>query len=249
MLLLNGGNEFQPGNEPQDRLLVAAAGRGPALVVPTAAARQGPERAVATGRAWFERLGLAMEELPVRTRGEAQSTELASRAREAGLLYMVGGDPGYVVRTLGGSRVWEAMADAWRAGAALAGSSAGAMALCAWSLINAGWPRRGRRRAMPALCLVPGVAVLPHHNAFGKTWTVADPPAGLLLLGIDELTAAVWEPPREIRTPPPRFRGDPGGGTWRAMGAGAVTIGERRFTAGQECTGLPPPDGVPPRDP
>jgi cyanophycinase-like exopeptidase len=233
-LVLNGGNEFQPGNEPQDRLLIAAAGTGPAFVVPTAAARQAPERAVATGRAWFQGLGLEAEELPVRTRGEAQSSALADRAREAGLLYLVGGDPGYLVRTLRGSRVWDAMAAAWQAGAALAGSSAGAMALCAWSLINAGWPRRGQRRAVPALGLVPGTAVLPHHNAFGKTWTVVDPPAGLLLLGIDERTAAVWEP---------------SGGTWRAIGPGAVTIGEARFTSGQECAGLPPPDAAPPPEP
>ncbi|HSR22937.1 MAG TPA: hypothetical protein VLW53_05275 [Candidatus Eisenbacteria bacterium] len=87
LLLLNGGDEFRPGNEPQDRELVGAAGRRrPAYVVPTAARRQRPELAVATARAWFAGLGLELEELPVYTRADARSSELAGRAAGAGLL-------------------------------------------------------------------------------------------------------------------------------------------------------------------
>ena len=80
ILLLNGGDEFRPGNEPQDRELVAASGPGPAYVVPTAARRQRPEMAVATARAWFAGLGVDLEELPVYTRSDAGSTELTARA-------------------------------------------------------------------------------------------------------------------------------------------------------------------------
>jgi cyanophycinase len=224
LLLLNGGNEFGPGNEPQDRLLVAKAGPGPACVVPTAAARQSPERAVATAQSWFAGLGLEVTSLPVLTRRDAESEELAGRASEAGSFYLVGGDPGLVVKVLRESRVWRAMVDAWRRGAVLAGSSAGAMALCEWTLVNAGWPRHDRRRPLPALGLVPGVAVLPHHNAFGRRWQVADAPDGMIPLGIDERTAAVWD------------------GAWRAEGAGAVIVGDRRFTAGQAIEGLPEPE-------
>jgi cyanophycinase len=227
LLVLNGGAEFGPGNEPQDRLLVEAASglRRPAYVVPTAAARQAPEQAVATARTWFGGLGLDVRELPVLNRGAAESEALAGLAASAGLFYLVGGDPGLVVKVLRGSRVWRAMGEARRDGAALAGSSAGAMALCEWSLVNAGWPRHDRRRPVPALGLVPGVAVLPHHNAFGHRWQVVDGPAGLLLLGIDERTAAVWD------------------GGWRAEGAGVVTIGGRRFAPGQPVEGLPEPGG------
>ena len=46
-LALIGGDELKPGNEPQDRILVEAAGSGPAFVLATAAGRQHPEQAVA----------------------------------------------------------------------------------------------------------------------------------------------------------------------------------------------------------
>src|SRR5436190_629987 len=56
-LALVGGDEFKPGNEEHDRLLVAQRGAGAAYAVPTAAARQRPEQAVATAQRWFGGLG------------------------------------------------------------------------------------------------------------------------------------------------------------------------------------------------
>jgi cyanophycinase len=230
LLLLNGGDEFHPGNEPQDLELVAAAGAGPAYVLATAARRQRPELAVANARRWFSSLGLEVVELPVYTRSDAGSAELATQAAGAGALYLTGGDPGLLASTLRGSRVWAAVVQAWRGGAALGGSSAGAMALCEWTLIMARWPRHHERRPSPALGLVPGTAVLPHYEKMGSRWSVAQPPNGLTLLGLDERTAAVWR-----------------GGVWHAAGAGAVTViagGQaRRYSAGAPCAGLPTPGG------
>src|SRR5215216_5689134 len=45
-LALVGGDELKRGNEPQDRVLVEAAGDGPAFVLATAAGRQRPDMAV-----------------------------------------------------------------------------------------------------------------------------------------------------------------------------------------------------------
>jgi cyanophycinase len=228
LLLLNGGDEFRPGNEPQDRELVAAAAPGPAYVVATAARRQHPEMAVATATRWFAGLGLELEELPVYTRTDAGSADLAARAASAGLVYLTGGDPGLLAQTLRGTRVWAAIAGAWSEGAALAGSSAGAMALCEWTLVMARWPRHHERRLAPALDLVPGTAVLPHYETMGSRWSVEQPPEGLTLLGVDERTAAVWD-----------------GAGWHAAGAGAVTViaGGRtdRFAPGEPCPGIPSP--------
>ena len=106
LLVLNGGDEFKPGNEEQDRMLAHAAGRGPAFVVPTAAARQGPQQAVANATAWFERFDLELRELPVLKRTDANARELADQARSGGFFYLVGGDPGLVVQVLAGTRVW-----------------------------------------------------------------------------------------------------------------------------------------------
>ena len=230
VLCLNGGDEFHQGNEPQDELLRDAAAGRPAFVVATAAADH-PEMAVATAQQWFDRLGLAVVELRARTRGEAVSAASVEQAAAAGLFYLVGGDPGRVVRVLRGSAVWQAMMSAWLAGAALAGSSAGAMAMCEWTLLRHAFPGHTRRRPDAALKLVRGTAVLPHYNTFGERWIPSaqetlGPEA--VLLGLDERTAAVWKD-----------------GMWTAMGAGAVTIvrGEerRRFSPGERILGLAEP--------
>jgi cyanophycinase len=228
-LALVGGDELNPGNEPQDEELVAAAGGGPAYVLATAAARHRPELAVAHARAWFAKLGLEVEELPATKRSHATSAENAERARAGRFFYLVGGDPGIVPKTLAGSPLWDAIVAAWREGAALAGSSAGAMALGEWTLLRDRMPGDDRRRYAPALGLVPGVAVLPHYDTFGHRWVPSpDGPGGVTLLGPDERTAALWRD-----------------GTWRALGDGGVTVivgGEPvRFGSGETIEGLPQP--------
>ena len=237
MLVLNGGDEFKPGNEDQDRMLVAGAGPGPAFVVPTAAARQGPEEAVMHATSWFTPLGLELRELPILKRAEANSKELAEVARGGGLFYLVGGDPGLVAQVLRGSRVWTAILDAWEGGAALAGSSAGAMALCSHTLIRATWPDRTNRRPADALGLVPDTAVLPHYDTFGHRWieSARRELPGTTLLGIDERSAAVWTE-----------------GEWLAAGPGAVTVIHdsemSRFASGMKVTGLASPARILPTE-
>jgi len=234
-LALVGGDEFRPGNEPQDERLVAAAlaldGERPAFIVASAAVRHDPDRAVATARAWFERLGLALEELPLRTRRQAADRAIVERAASGRFFYLAGGDPGQVVRILEGTPAWDAIVGAWRGGAVLAGSSAGAMALGSWTLIRARYPGDARRDARPALGLVPGLAVVPHFETFGHRWVPeardAMVAAGGVLVGLDERTAALWSD-----------------GGWRGYGPGAVTVlgnVERKFTTGERIEGLPSP--------
>lgn len=229
LLALVGGDEFNPGNEEQDRLMVAAAGRGTAYVVPTAAARGGPGQAVDNATRWFAGLGLELAELRVLKRTDANSKELAAQASAGGFFYLVGGDPGHVVEVLRDSRVWAAIFEAWRGGAALAGSSAGAMALCAHTLIRRTWPNRFERRPTDALGAVPNAAVLPHFETFGHRWieSARRELPDVTLIGVDERSAAVWQD-----------------GIWHARGPGGVTVikkTEKRFESGLEITGLPQP--------
>lgn len=231
LLALVGGDEFNPGNEEQDRLLAAAAGPGPAFVVPTAAGRQHPEVAVEHATTWFKQLGVEIEELPVLKRTDANSKPLAERARAGGFFYLVGGDPGLVVEVLRSSLVWAAIYEAWLGGAALAGSSAGSMALCAHTLIRASWPNRFTRRPADALGVVPNTAVLPHFETFGHRWidSANKELPGSTLLGIDERSAAVWTE----------------AGGWRSVGPGSVTVirGSKvaTYTSGSEVRGLRAP--------
>ena len=232
-LALAGGNEFQPGNEDQDALLVAAAKSrpGPAYVVPTAAARGGPEQAVASATRWFARLGLEIEELHVLTRSHANSQLVAAQAAEGSFFYLVGGDPGHTAATLLETAVWRAIVAAWQGGAALAGSSAGAMAMGEWTLIRDRFKGDMRRLYRPALGLLPRAAVLPHFETFGHRWAASAleraPTADTVLLGVDERSAALWD-----------------GRAWTARGPGSVTVirGEHRVVSPSgTAIALPPP--------
>jgi cyanophycinase len=229
-LALVGGDEFRKGNEPHDQLLSEAAAGRPAYLIATAA-RDHPEAAVATARRWFARLGVDMQELRVRTPAEARSPANVEAVAGTGLLYIAGGDPGRVANVLRDSPVWNAMRRAWREGCALAGSSAGAMALCQWTLVRRGFPGHTERRPVDALGLLPGSALLPHFETFGHRWIPsAQETLGrdALLIGIDERTAGLWHD-----------------GTWRVMGAGSVTLirRDRRdvFASGSVVAGLPQP--------
>jgi cyanophycinase len=230
-LALVGGDELNPGNDPIDRVLAKAAVGGEAFVLATAAARQGAAQAVRNAQRWFGGLGLDVVELAATRAEHVRDPKGAARAREGRFFYLVGGDPGIVPKLLRGSPLWSAILDAWRDGAALGGSSAGAMALGGWTLIRERISGDDRRGYGDALDVVPRIAVLPHFDTFGKGWVDSAldlAPAGTTLVGLDERTGAVWEE-----------------GTWRVLGAGGVTLithTERQtYTASAEIDSMPPP--------
>jgi cyanophycinase len=165
--------------------------------------------AVRHAQSWFRGFGLELAELAVYTRAQAQDPALAKLAADLGFCYIVGGDPGLVAKVLRGSPVGEAIIRSWRRGAVLAGSSAGAMALCSETLVRQSFPGHAQRRALPGLGVVPDAAVLPHHDTFGEKWYPSARAAlpDTVLIGIDERTCALWE-----------------AGTWRCLGAGGVTV-------------------------
>jgi cyanophycinase len=235
LLALVGGDEFKPGNQEQDALLVAAARArgGTAFVVPTAAARGGPRQAVDNASRWFAGLGLELEELHVLTRTHANDPAVAAQASKGSFFYLVGGDPGHTASTLRESAVWASIVAAWRGGAALAGSSAGAMAMGEWTLIRDRFKGDRRRQYRPALGLLAATAVLPHFETFGHRWAPSAleraPSPGTILLGIDERSAAVWD-----------------GGGWTARGPGSVTViraGGREVSPSGGPVALPAPVG------
>ena len=194
---LVGSGEYLPVMQDVEAALLA--GRPARFVqLPTAAAPEGEaslERWVRLGRDQAQRLGVEAVPVVVRDRAEADDPALATQVAGAGLVYLSGGSPPYCASTLRGTRVWDAVLEAWRGGAALAGCSAGAMSLTSWVPDL----RHPTRAADPGLGVVPQVRVVPHFDRFVGwmpdlvTRYLTRVPDGTAVVGVDEDTAVVWQ--------------------------------------------------------
>lgn len=197
LLALVGSGEYLPVMREVEGLLLdhaATRGRGRRYVqLATAAAREGDS----TLRRWHDLGAHAARSLDaeqvivdVRTREDAERQDLAALVKDAGLVYLSGGDPVFLAETLRGTHVGEAILEEWRAGASLAGCSAGAMALCGF-LPDI---RRLRTHGVPGLGAAEHLRVLPHFDRWaGRLPDIALRPfmGEQVLVGIDEDTAIV----------------------------------------------------------
>lgn len=203
-LALVGGAEWQEGCT-FDADLLRASGGTDVVVLPTAAAYEHPDRAVAGATRYFQALGATVTGLMVVGRADAEDPANAAVIRRSRFVYLGGGSPLHLRSVLKDSLAWQALADAWHDGAVVAGSSAGAMALCD-PMID---PRGGALTL--GLGLIEQVAVLPHADTWSpekahRTFSLAA--GGLRIAAIDERTALIREPD----------------GSWRCAGAGSVVI-------------------------
>lgn len=203
---LVGGEEFRQGCEEMDREIMRASGQRPArvLIIPTAAVT-GPVKAANDGVTHFSRLGGNSSQLMVLDRAQSDDAGFVRPVEGAGVIYFTGGSPDHLLATLQDSRLLSAILAAVEKGAVLAGSSAGAMVMGSFMRRPSagGW--------VEALGLVPGVAVLPHHEKRDPVETSRElqdqVPADLTVLGIDARSGCLGGP-----------------GNWRVVGSGKVTV-------------------------
>lgn len=203
-LALVGGAEWSEGCT-FDRDLWEQSGRAEVLVLPTAAAYEHPQRAVEAARAWFASFGATAEGMMILSRRDAMEESAAERLGAARFIYLGGGSPMHLRSVLKDTPVWEAIVGAWRSGAVLAGSSAGAMVL-GDSMVD---PRGGALTL--GLGLLERIAVMPHYNEWSEEKahrTVQLATGHLRIAAVDERTALIRRPD----------------GRWDVQGAGSVTV-------------------------
>lgn len=192
---LVGSGEYLPVMAPlEQRLMEQRPHRY--VQLPTAAAPEGEKvvsRWLRLGAEQAARIGVEAVGLRVIDRASADDDALAASVAGAGLIYLSGGNPAYLASTLRETAVWRAIEATWRGGAALAGCSAGAMALCQWTADI----RRVGAEPLPGLAVVPRLRVIPHFDRIARrrpqlAEEVASGLAeGEVLVGIDEETALV----------------------------------------------------------
>jgi cyanophycinase len=203
-LALVGGAEWTEGCS-FDAELWEVAGRPEIVVLPTGAAYEHPERAVGAATNWFSHLGARATGVMVLSRADAEDEAMAKRVAESRFVYLAGGSPLHLRSVLKDSPVWTALRGAWSGGAVIAGTSAGAMVI-GDPMVD---PRGGALTL--GLGLVRHLAVLPHADTWSpeKAHRTVDLATGhLRIAAVDERTALIRNPD----------------GTWRAAGAGSVTV-------------------------
>jgi cyanophycinase len=198
---LVGAGEFLPTMGEFDLGLLGATGRTRprVAILATASYPDGEDayqRWMAMGVEHFGRLGAEVEPVSVRERDDADDEANAQAVGEADLVYLSGGQPGYLLGVLEDSAISRALVEAHARGAIIAGCSAAAMVLAErqfdfrFRARPIPWPLRWRR----SLGFLPGVAVIPHYDAWPEPFSALvalQAPRGSTVIGIDEDTAVV----------------------------------------------------------
>ena len=203
-IALVGGDEFTWGCA-FDAELIAEVGATEVLLLPTGSAYENPGRLVDAATEWFTSLGVSLRALPVHTRPDTFDSANLEAVASARMIYLAGASPMHMRSVFKDTPLFEAIHAAWRAGAALVGSGAGADVLCD-PMVD----QRGGAYTV-GLGLVPGVAVIPRSNTWSKEKvhrTVSLAPADVVVVELPERTAIVLD----------------GAGSWRTSGVGEVIV-------------------------
>lgn len=196
--------------DPVDRFLLdGLLAQARVVCLPTAAGKKGKDRIThwsELGVKHFTRLGAECEAVEVIDRATAMDEFHAQRIAEANFVYLSGGDPGYLYRTLNNTPAWDAISSVLERGGVVAGCSAGAMI----------WGEQIPSLKPPpfrwgsGFNAIPGTAIIPHFD---------DPPRWLI---------AVY---RAINFTRPTFVGIEGhtvlvasDGASQVVGKGSVTV-------------------------
>jgi cyanophycinase len=203
-LALVGGDEWNDGCS-FDRGLLEVSGSREVVVIPAAAAYIRPQRAIERARAWFDQLGATVVAPPVLLRPDAADETSVSIIRNARFVYLTDGSSMHLRSVLKDTPVFDALMEAWRGGAVLAGSGAGADVLCD-PMVD---PRGGAFTV--GLGVLPGLAVIPRFDTWSREKvhrTVELAPSGVTVAGVSLRTALLRD----------------GEGHWRCEGVGEVAV-------------------------
>jgi cyanophycinase-like exopeptidase len=223
-ILLVGGGEFQKGLENTDREIIRIAqvsiqssNPGKAIVLAVASSTRKAEEMAVEGSVWLSNQGAIFSEgISLVDRNDCENPATATKVENAKLIYIVGGDPAYIVNALRQTAVFAAIQKARKNWAIVAASGNGAMALAEFLYKEDG------NEIVPGLNLIPGTCVIPYHGSKGRKWSkkLTELLPETNLLGIDEKAGMLGAD-----------------GNWHVSGRGWVTVYKggkpRKFGNGQ----------------
>jgi cyanophycinase len=197
-----------------NRFCTLAGGADAVVVVISTASSLGFE-AGERYREIFTGLGIGtVRPLHAMSRAQANDPAYVSQLDDASGVFLTGGNQLRLSSTVGGTLLAEAVLDRFRAGAVVAGTSAGASAMSSHMIAfgaSGGTPKHRMAALAAGLGVLPSVIVDQHfqqRNRYGRLLSVIAQNPSLLGLGVDEDTAGVVGPD----------------GVMEVIGRGSVTI-------------------------
>lgn len=203
-LIIIGGHEDREGRKTILREVARRVGKG-RLVVTTVASHK-PEGYFEQYDRAFRDLELTdLCELYLQTRQEASGEEAISLLDGATGVFFSGGDQTRITSQIGDTPLMRRIEEIYHAGGVIAGTSAGASAMCETMLVS-GSSRESHRigdlHMAPGLGLIPNVIIDQHfaeRGRMGRLLGAVSQNPRMLGIGIDEDTAIVVESPQEFR--------------------------------------------------
>lgn len=198
---LLGAGEFEDWHLPIDRELLARAnGDGRVLVAPAAAAPEGE----ATFASWaargldhYGRAGIAAQVLPLKTRDDADRSDVIEMLEDASMVFFSGGNPWYLAKTIEGTRFWARLQERIDGGLVYAGCSAGVACLTERTFDSD--TDDFERVFRTGLGYTRGILFAPHWDVLdgwvpgARDAIEASMGPGETLIGLDERTAIVGD--------------------------------------------------------
>ncbi len=188
-----------------------------------------PEEVVPVYEAAFDRLGAdRVHALDIRERQDAADAANVRLVRQSGCIFFTGGDQLRLTNVLGGSAMLEAIRERFDAGAVVAGTSAGAMALTATMIYDgaaADALHKGAVKMTAGLGFVDGLVIDSHfleRGRFIRLMEVGATNPELLGVGLGEDAAVIVH----------------ASGTLEAVGSGHVIIVDSRGIASSNVAEL-----------
>jgi cyanophycinase len=182
------------------RFVALAGGSDAQIAVISTASSLGAE-AGERYREIFTELGAAsVRPLHAVTRPQANDESAARVVRDATGVFLTGGNQLRLSSMIGGTRLADAIMTRFRAGAVVAGTSAGASAISSHMIAfgaSGATPKHRMAQIAAGLGLLPGVIVDQHfqqRNRLGRLLSLIAQNPSLLGLGVDEDTAGVVGP-------------------------------------------------------
>ena len=212
LIIAIGGGEDKVGSRAILKGLVERTRCGPIALFPTASTV--PEQAVRTYTEVFEDLGAEVRTVWIGSRDDAADAAKVDLLRGAKVAFFTGGAQGRIVSLIGGTPMAQAIRRAFRAGMAVAGTSAGASVLCQHMIAQGrgGYaPRRAMVTMAPGLGLTRRLVVDQHfaqRHRIGRLFAAVALNPFVIGVGIDEDTAVIVD----------------GRGQLEVVGRGTVTV-------------------------